>query len=82
MKFCMRLAWQLTLNEINNGHNRNLLMSLVSINNALNMLTFGSRGRTLEQLLLGFLQAKDMDDLKAKSSRMMAAGAPIENTIQ
>lgn len=70
----MRMAWQLTLNEINNGCNNNFVISPMSITNALNLLAVSSRGRTLEQLL-GFLEAKDMDDLKHKSLLMMAAAA-------
>uniref|UniRef100_A0A2N9IX99 Serpin domain-containing protein n=1 Tax=Fagus sylvatica TaxID=28930 RepID=A0A2N9IX99_FAGSY len=74
MEFSMRMAWQLTLNEINNGCNNNFVISPMSITNALNLLAVSSRGRTLEQLL-GFLEAKDMDDLKHKSLLMMAAAA-------
>nr|POE77241.1 serpin-zx [Quercus suber] len=89
MENCLRMAWQLTLKEISEGcnneennkgcNNKNFVMSPMSIINALSILAFGSRGRTLEQLL-DFLEAKDMDDLKAKVSLMMSAGAPVENT--
>ena len=84
------MACQLTLKEISEGcnneennegcnNNKNFVMSPMSIINALSILAFGSRSRTLEQLL-DFLEAKDMDDLKAKFSLMMSAGAPVENT--
>ena len=83
------MAWQLTLKEIsercnneenNEGcNNKNFVMSPMSIISALSILAFGSRGRTLEQLL-DYLEAKDIDDLKAKVSLMMSAGAPVENT--
>ena len=80
MENCLRMARQLTLNEINKGcNNKNFVMSPMSIIVALSILAFGSRGRTLEQLL-DFLEAKDMDDLKAKASLMMSAAAPVENT--
>ena len=83
------MAWQLTLKEISEGCNneenkegcnyKNFVMSPMSIIVALSILAFGSRGRTLEQLL-DFLEAKDIDDLKAKVSLVMSAGAPVENT--
>ena len=74
------MAWQLTLKEISEGcNNKNFVMSPMSIISALSILAFGSRGRTLEQLL-DYLEAKDIDDLKAKVSLMMSAGAPVENT--
>ena len=74
------MARQLMLDEINKGcKNKNFVMSPMSIIVALSILAFGSRGRTLEQLL-DFLEAKDMDDLKAKVSLMMSAAAPVENT--
>ncbi|KAL4594246.1 hypothetical protein ACB092_12G006700 [Castanea dentata] len=80
MENCLRMAWQLTLKEISEGcNNKNFVMSPMSIIVALSILAFGSRGRTLEQLL-DFLEAKDMDDLKAKASLMMSAAAPVENT--
>jgi len=81
MELCMHMAWQLTLNEINQGCNKNVVMSPISIGNALNLLTFASMGRTLEQLMW-FLGAKDLNDLKAKSLLMIDAGAPIENNNQ
>ena len=74
------MARQLMRNEINKGYNnKNFVMSPMSIIVALSILTFGSRGHTLEQLL-DFLEAKYMDDLKAKASLMMSAAAPVENT--
>ncbi|KAM4068358.1 hypothetical protein ACJW30_12G004900 [Castanea mollissima] len=80
MENCLRMAWQLTLKEISEGcNNKNFVMSPMSIIVALSILAFGSPGRTLEQLL-DFLEAKDMDDLKAEASLMMSAAAPVENT--
>ncbi|KAM3681547.1 hypothetical protein ACB098_12G005000 [Castanea mollissima] len=80
MENCLRMAWQLTLKEISEGcNNKNFVMSPMSIIVALSILAFGSPGRTLEQLL-DFLEAKDMDDPKAKASMMMSATAPVENT--
>ena len=81
MELCMYMAWQLTLNEINQGCNKNVVMSPISIGNALNLLAFASMGRTLEQLMW-FLGAKDLNDLKAKSLLMIDAGEPIENSNQ
>ncbi|KAK7818123.1 serpin-z1a [Quercus suber] len=79
MENCLLMARQLMLDQISKGRNKNFVMSPMSIVVALSILAFGSRGRTLEQLL-DFLEAKDMDDLKAKASLMMSAAAPAENT--
>ena len=86
MENCLRMAWQLTLKEISDGcnneennegcNNKNFVMSPMSIINALSILAFGSRGRTLEQLL-DFLEAKDMDNLKAKVSLMCLLVHPL-----
>ena len=65
MKLGMHMAWQLAHNEINQGCNKNVVMSPISMGNALNLLAFGSWGRTLEQFMQ-LLGAKDLNDLKAK----------------
>ncbi|XP_030970442.1 serpin-ZXA-like [Quercus lobata] len=81
MELGMHMAWQLALNEINQGGDKNVVMSPISIGNALNLLAFGSWGRTLEQFMQ-FLGAKDLNDLKAKSMLMVEAVAPIEGNNQ
>ena len=65
MELGMHMAWQLAHNEINQGCNKNVVMSPISMGNALNLLAFGSWGRTLEQFMQ-LLGAKDLNDLKAK----------------
>ncbi|KAM3700785.1 hypothetical protein ACB094_05G123800 [Castanea mollissima] len=81
MELGKHMAWQLALNEINQGCNKNVVMSPISMGNALNLLAFGSRGRTLEQFMQ-FLGAKDLNDLKAKSMLMVEAVAPTEDNNQ
>ena len=81
MELGMHMAWQLALNEINRGCNKNVVMSPISMGNALNLLAFGSWGPTLEQFMQ-FLGAKDLNDLKAKSMLMVEAIAPIEDNNQ
>ena len=55
--------------------------SPISIGNALNLLACDSWGRTLEQFMQ-FLEAKDLNDLKAKSMLMVEAVAPTEDNNQ
>ena len=81
MELGMHMAWQLAHNEINQGYNKTVVMSPISMGNALNLLAFGSWGRTLEQFMQ-FLEAKDLNDLKVKSMLMVEAVAPTEDNNQ
>ncbi|KAH7848850.1 hypothetical protein Vadar_009193 [Vaccinium darrowii] len=71
MEFCTRIANQLMLNGIQNGLSKNIVSSPLSINTVLNMATAGSKGRTLKRLL-GLLGSKNVDEINAKSRKMMA----------
>ncbi|KAH7848780.1 hypothetical protein Vadar_007718 [Vaccinium darrowii] len=71
MEFCTRIANQLMLKRIQNGFNKNIVSSPLSINAVLNMVTAGSTGHTLEHML-GLLGSKNVDEVNAKSRKMMA----------
>ncbi|KAH7849873.1 hypothetical protein Vadar_024226 [Vaccinium darrowii] len=71
MEFCTRIANQLMLNGIQNGLSENTVSSPLSINVVLNMVTAGSKGHTLERLL-GLLGSENVDEINAKSRKMMA----------
>ncbi|KAH7849782.1 hypothetical protein Vadar_022882 [Vaccinium darrowii] len=71
MEFCTRIANQLMLKGIQNRLGKNIVSSPLSINVVLNMVTAGSKGRTLESFL-GLLGSKNVDEINATSRKMMA----------
>ncbi|KAH7849303.1 hypothetical protein Vadar_015986 [Vaccinium darrowii] len=77
MDFCAKIANQLMLKKIQNGFSKNIVSSSLSIEAVLNMLVAGSTGRTLERML-GFLGSKSVDEVNAKSRKMMAVAEYCE----
>ncbi|CAK7349795.1 unnamed protein product [Dovyalis caffra] len=70
MDFCMNLAGEIIMKEINENPNENFVKSPLSLNCLFNMVASGAKGRTLEQLL-EFLESESIADINAKSSRMI-----------
>ena len=75
MDFCMSLAAQLMLDEIEKGSSslmaKNVVLSPMSIAIVLNMVASGSQGQTLKQFL-HFLGAQGIEELSSNTRAMMS----------
>ncbi|GFY86898.1 hypothetical protein Acr_05g0005370 [Actinidia rufa] len=71
MDFCMRLAKQLMVREVENRRVGNIVVSPLSLNALLNMVVVGLKGPTLEHVL-GFWGSTNTNEICSKSSQMMA----------
>ncbi|KAG5540296.1 hypothetical protein RHGRI_020511 [Rhododendron griersonianum] len=74
MELCTRMTKQLLLKEAEKGNCENLVLSPLSIDVVLNMVAAGSKGPTLEKML-GWLGAKNIEEIKSQSLEMMAVAA-------
>ena len=75
MDFCMSVAAQLMLDEIERGSStsepKNVVLSPMSIAVVLNMVASGSQGQTLKQFL-HFLGAQGIEELSSNARAMMS----------
>ncbi|PSS31395.1 Serpin-ZX like [Actinidia chinensis var. chinensis] len=71
MDFCMNLAKQLMVREVENRRVGNIVVSPLSLNALLNMVVVGLKGPTLEHVL-GFWGSTNTNEICSKSSEMMA----------
>ena len=71
MDFCMRLAKQLMVREVEKRRDGNIVVSPLSLNALLNMVAVGLKGPTLDHVL-GFWGSKNTNEICTKSSEIMA----------
>lgn len=73
--FCIQLAYRVLLNQLEKGSN--FVSSPLSLHIILSLVAAGSKGKTLEQLLL-FLNLENINDLNSLSSQIISSIRQLE----